>query len=156
MGSISALALSVPVLAVELSIRGRPVRHTGETPQWAGHDSKEQTMSQYLLSIYQPDGPTPPPAELERIGRELEALREEMRATGAWVFSGGLQAAQDATVVRDRRGEIVSTDGPFVEAKEHLGGFTILTAPDRDAAIAWARKLARVTTLPIEVRAFRK
>jgi hypothetical protein len=114
-------------------------------------------MSQYLLSVYQPgDGPPPPPAELERIGRELEALREEVRAAGAWVFSGGLQAPQDATVVRDRRGEIVSTDGPFVEAKEHLGGFTILTAPDRDAAIAWARKLARVTTLPIEVRAFRE
>jgi hypothetical protein len=113
-------------------------------------------MSQYLLSVYQPDGPPPPAPQLEQIGRELEALREEMVAAQAWVFSGGLLAPRDATVIRDRRGEIVSTDGPFLEAKEHLGGFTIITAPDRDAALEWAAKLTRATTLPIEVRAFRE
>lgn len=113
-------------------------------------------MSQYLLSVYQAEAPMPAPAELERIGRDLEELREEMKAAGAWVFSGGLHSPQGATVIRDRSGEIVSTDGPFLEAKEYLGGFTIIIAADRSAALEWAAKLAHVTTLPIEVRAFRE
>ncbi|HSZ13344.1 MAG TPA: YciI family protein [Solirubrobacteraceae bacterium] len=113
-------------------------------------------MSQYLLSVYQPDGPPPDAVTLERIGRDLQELNAEMQSAGAWVFSGGLLEPTDATVIRDRRGETVSTDGPFIEAKEHLGGFTIVEAPDRDAALGWGAKLARATTLPIEVRAFRE
>ncbi len=111
-------------------------------------------MKQYLLSVYQPDGPPPPPEVLERIGRDLDALNQEMKGAGAWVFSGGLHAPSTATVVRLKDGEVLVTDGPFAEGKEHIGGFTILKAPDLDAALAWAARLARATTLPIEVRPF--
>ncbi len=112
-------------------------------------------MTQYLLSVYQPDGPPPPPAELETIMKDVEALNEELRAAGAWVFACGLFPADTATVVRVARGETLTTDGPFAEGKEHLGGFTIIEAPDLDAALDWGRKLARATTLPIEVRPVR-
>ncbi len=111
-------------------------------------------MKQYLLSVYQPDGPPPPPEVLERINRDLDALNQELKAAGAWVFAGGLHPPSTATVVRDRDGQVVITDGPFAEGKEHIGGFTIVKAPDLDAALAWARRLTRATTLPIEVRPF--
>jgi hypothetical protein len=112
-------------------------------------------MPQYLLSVYQPDGPLPPPEDLERISRDLDTLNDELKAAGAWVFAGGLHPPATATVVRPADGGgLLVTDGPFAEAKEHLGGFTIVEAPDLDAALAWARKLARAATLPIEVRPF--
>jgi hypothetical protein len=111
-------------------------------------------MPQYLLSVYQPDGPIPPPETLGKIMADLDALNQEMRAAGAWVFSGGLHAPSTATVVRVQGGEVLTTDGPFAEGKEHIGGFTIIQAPDLDAALEWGRKLARATTLPIEVRPF--
>jgi hypothetical protein len=111
-------------------------------------------MKQYLLSVYQPDGPPPPAEELERIMRGLDDLNRELEAAGAWVFAGGLHPPATATVVRVAGGEVLVTDGPFAEAKEHIGGFTIIRAPDLDAALAWGRKLARITTLPIEVRPF--
>jgi hypothetical protein len=111
-------------------------------------------MTTYLLSIYQPDGPPPPPEQLEPIMKGVFALREEMKAAGAWVFSDGLHAPSTATVLRQQGGEIQMTDGPYVEGKEHLGGFTIITAPDLDAALEWGRKMARVIPLPIEVRPF--
>ena len=111
-------------------------------------------MKQYLLSVYQPDGPTPPPEVLERIGRDLDALNQELKAAGAWVFAGGLHPPSTATVVRVKDGEVLTTDGPFAEGKEHLGGVTIIEAPDLDAALDWGRRLARATTLPIEVRPF--
>jgi hypothetical protein len=109
-------------------------------------------VKQYLLSIYQPDGEPPPPEVLEPIMRDLDALNEEMRAEGAWVFGAGLHPASTATVLRTRGDDVLLTDGPFAEGKEHLGGFTIVRAPDLDAALVWGRKLARVLTLPIEVR----
>ncbi|MFL5956269.1 MAG: YciI family protein [Solirubrobacterales bacterium] len=111
-------------------------------------------MKRYLLSVYQPDGAPPPSVDLERIGRELAAINEEMRAEGAWVFAGGLTAADSATVVRACTDDLLITDGPFVEGKEHLGGLTILSAPDLDAALRWAGRIAGATDLPIEVRAF--
>jgi hypothetical protein len=111
-------------------------------------------MRQYLLSVIQPDGPAPEPEVLEEIGRRLDALNEEMRAAGAWVFAGGLHPPSTATVVRVTGGEVLVTDGPFAEGKEHVGGFTIVNAPDLDAALAWGGKLAKATTLPIEVRPF--
>ncbi len=111
-------------------------------------------MKQYLLSVYQPDGPPPPPEVLERINRDLDVLNQELKAAGAWVFAGGLHPPSTATVVRDRDGQVLITDGPFAEGKEHIGGFTIVKAPDLDAALAWARRLTRATTLPIEVRPF--
>ncbi len=109
-------------------------------------------MTQYLLSIYQPDGGPPPPEVLEPVLRDLHALNEELKAAGAWVFARGLHEPSTATVVRLQDRELVTTDGPYVEAKEHIGGFYIIDAPDLDAALGWARKVARATTLPIEVR----
>jgi hypothetical protein len=111
-------------------------------------------MPRYLLSVYQPDGPTPPPEVLERISRDLDALNAELEAAGAWVFAGGLHPPATATVVRVRGGEVLTTDGPFAEGREHVGGFTVITAPDLDAALDWGRKLAAATTLPVEVRPF--
>jgi hypothetical protein len=111
-------------------------------------------MKLYLLSLYQPGGGPPDPEVLEPIMRDLAALNDEMRAAGAWVFAGGLHEPSTATVVRPRDDEFVVTDGPFAEGKEFLGGFTIVRAPDLDAALEWGRKLARASTLPVEVRPF--
>jgi hypothetical protein len=111
-------------------------------------------MPQYLLSVYQPDGPVPPAEVMEEIMRDLDTLNRELEAAGAWVFAGGLHPPSTATVVRVKAGEVLTTDGPFAEGKEHLGGVTIIEAPDLDAALDWGRRLARATTLPIEVRPF--
>lgn len=107
---------------------------------------------QYLLSVYQPDGDPPPPDELAPIMAGLAEWRDELTAAGAWVFTVGLHPASTATVVRVSDGETLTTDGPFTEGKEHIGGFTIVRLPDLDAALAAAGKLASVTGLPIEVR----
>jgi hypothetical protein len=109
-------------------------------------------MKQYLLSIYQPDGDPPPSVDLEQIMREVNAVVEQMKAAGAWVFSDGLFPPSTATVVRLQDGEMLTTDGPYVEGKEHLGGLSIVNAPDLDAALEWGHKVARATTLPVEVR----
>jgi hypothetical protein len=109
-------------------------------------------MAQYLLSVYQPVGPPPAPEVLEPIMQDLEALNRDMKAAGVWVFAAGLHPTDTATVVRQHGTEVLVTDGPFAEAKEHLGGFTVIDAPDLDAALGWAGRLARATTLPIEVR----
>jgi hypothetical protein len=111
-------------------------------------------MKLYLLSIYQPDGPPPPPEVLEPVMREIEVMNRELKASNSWVFAGGLHSADTATVLRVRAGEVLMTDGPFVEGKEHLGGFTIIRVPDLDAALEWGRRLAQATTLPVEVRPF--
>ena len=111
-------------------------------------------MKQYLLSIYQPDGEPPPPEVLGPIMRDVGALVDEVKAAGAWVFNGGLHPPSTATVVRVRDGETLMTDGPYVEGKEHVGGFLVVRAPDLDAALEWGRRLARVLPLPIEVRPF--
>jgi hypothetical protein len=111
-------------------------------------------VKQYLLSVYQPEGPVPPPEVLERIMGNLDALNQELKAAGAWVFAGGLHPPSTATVVRLKDGKVLTTDGPFAEGKEHLGGFTIVKAPDLDAALEWGRRLARASTLPVEVRPF--
>lgn len=110
-------------------------------------------MTQYLLSVMQPDG-TIEPAALDVIMRDVEAVDQEMRTAGVWVFAGGLQGPESATVLRPQGADVLTVDGPYVEAKEHLGGFTIIDAPGLDEALAWGRKLARATTLPIEVRPF--
>jgi hypothetical protein len=112
-------------------------------------------MQQYLLSMYQPDGEPPPPEVLEPIMREVAAWREELKAAGSWVFTAGLHPASTATVLRYADGDVLTTDGPFTEGKEHVGGFTIVRAPDLDAALAWAAKITRITSLPVEVRPLR-
>ena len=116
-------------------------------------------MKQYLLSIYQPDGVVPPPELLAPVMRNMFALVQEAKDAGAWVFNGGLSPASTATVARIQKGDAIVTDGPYVESKEHVGGFLIIKAPDLDAAIEWARKMARALmlpdhtdSLPVEVR----
>jgi hypothetical protein len=109
-------------------------------------------MKQYRLSIYQPDGPVPAAGDLGKIMQDLEVLNREMKAAGAWVFTARLNPPSTATVVKAQAGELLITDGPFTEAKEHIGGFTIIRAHDLDAALEWGSKFARATTLPIEVR----
>jgi hypothetical protein len=111
-------------------------------------------MKQYLLSIYQPDGDLPATEVLEKITGEVQAVEEEMRAAGAWVFAGGLHVASTATVLNPRSDETPMTDGPYVEGKEHIGGLVIIKAEGLDEALAWGRKVARATTLPVEVRPF--
>ncbi|MFI0967500.1 YciI family protein [Streptomyces sp. NPDC021080] len=107
-------------------------------------------MAKYLLSIYQPEGKADPEA-MEKIKADLHQLNEELRESGSWVFTGGLHAPSTATVVRS---DGMLTDGPYVEGKEFVGGIWVITAPDLDAALAWGRKAAAATTLPIEVRPF--
>jgi len=109
-------------------------------------------MKQYLLSIYQPDGDPPPPEVLEPIMRDIEAVDAEMRSAGAWVFTGGLHPPDTATVLRADGGDVLVTDGPYPEGKEHIGGFWIIRAPDLDAALDWARKATAAFKLPVEVR----
>ncbi|MFC6017661.1 YciI family protein [Plantactinospora solaniradicis] len=110
-------------------------------------------MPQYLLSIYQPDGDPPPAEVLEPIMKNLAAVNQEMKSAGAWVFAGGLHPPSTATVVRARDGDTLITDGPYIEGREHLGGFTVIEAADLDSALVWGGKLAEaIGLLPIEVR----
>ena len=113
-------------------------------------------MTQYLLSVYHPEitEEAPPPESLPQIMADVDALNEELRAAGAWVFAGGLHPSSTATVVRLQDDEVLTTDGPFVEGKEHIGGFWVIQAPDLDAALAWGRKATRACRVPIEVRPF--
>jgi hypothetical protein len=111
-------------------------------------------MKRYLLTIWQPDGPPPEDLDLDRVMADVDALIEETKEAGAWVFNGGLHPPDTATVLREEGGETLVTDGPYLEGKEHVGGFLVIDAPDLDAALGWARKTARAIGLPIEVRPF--
>jgi hypothetical protein len=111
-------------------------------------------MKYYLLAMHQGGG-QPPPEVLDPIMRDLAAVREDMREAGVWVFGGGLHGPEASTVVRLRDGELLLTDGPYAEGKEHLGGFVVIKVPDLDAALGWARRQAEaVRLLPVEVRPF--
>jgi len=114
-------------------------------------------MTRYMLSVHSvaDDAREPMTAEeMQHSWQDIQKLEAEMQATGAWVFSGRLHEPETATVVRVAQGEILTTDGPFVEAREHLGGFYIINAEDLDAALALAAKVTRVIRTPIEVRPF--
>jgi len=113
-------------------------------------------MKKYLLSVYQPEAGTPPAEVLDKIMRDVDALNQELKASGTWVFAGGLHPSSTATVVRLQDGEMLVTDGPFVEGKEHVGGFWVIQSPDLDAALEWGRKATRACTVPIEVRPFQE
>ncbi len=116
-------------------------------------------MSQYLLSTYAVEGEVPgapaTPEEMQTFMERVIALEAEMDASGTFVYGGALHGPDAATVVRSSDGDVVMTDGPFAEAKEHIGGFYIINADDLDAALAWAGKAADATNHPIEVRPFR-
>jgi hypothetical protein len=114
-------------------------------------------MKQYLLSVHMVEGSEPPaPEAMEQAYRDVDALNASLQAEGAWVFAGGLHPATTATVVRVQDGEVLTTDGPFAEAKEHLGGFWVIKAPDLDAALAWAAKATVACQAPVEVRPFQE
>jgi len=96
-------------------------------------------MTQYLLSVHDTHGAPPPdPETMAGIFADVEAFNEELRDAGAWVFAGGLEAPDTATVVRIEGDAAVLTDGPFAVSKEHIGGFWIVEVADLDAALAWA------------------
>ena len=112
-------------------------------------------MTQYLLSVYMVEGEEPPSEEaMEAAYRDVDALNETLKTEGAWVFGGGLHPATTATVVKAKDGEILTTDGPFAEAKEQLGGFWVIEAADLDEALAWAAKATVACQAPVEVRPF--
>jgi hypothetical protein len=110
-------------------------------------------MTQYLLSVY-PYGLEAPPADdqMQQSYQNVSLFNEELKKAGAWVFAGGLEEPTTATVVRAQGGQVVTTDGPFAETKEHLGGFWIIEAPDLDAALDWAGKGTVACGAPVEVR----
>lgn len=112
-------------------------------------------MQQYVLNVWEPVGPPPPPELLEPIMQAVEAVDREMREAGVWVFAGGLHEPGSSTVLRPEGDEVLVVDGPYAEGKEHLGGFSIIQAPDLDAALLWGKRLAAAAGLPIEVRPFR-
>jgi hypothetical protein len=110
-------------------------------------------MPQYLLNIIQPVGEVPPPEVLEPVMRELATLNAEMRAAGVWVFAAALHQPEASTVVRADGDGLLTTDGPYAEGKEFIGGFDVIQAENLDDALAWAGKLARILGgLPVEVR----
>jgi hypothetical protein len=112
-------------------------------------------MTQYMLSVWYPaDATAPHPDELGRITRDVEAVHQQLRDAGSWVFGGGLHDPSTATVVEARGGRAVTTDGPFAETKEVLGGFSVVDVADLDVALAWAERMSEATTCPIEVRPF--
>ncbi len=114
-------------------------------------------MKQYLLSVHMVDGEEAPSAEeMAQAYADVDTFNEEVRRQGAWVFAGGLQPADIATVVKVTDGEVLTTDGPFAETKEHLGGFWVIEAEDLDAALAWAAKGAAACKSPVEVRPFQE
>jgi hypothetical protein len=116
-------------------------------------------MSQYLLATYAVEGEVPgapmTPEDMATFMEKVIALEAEMDASDTFVFGGALHGPDAATVVHSSEGDPVMTDGPFVESKEHIGGFYIINADDLDEALAWAGKTADATGHPIEVRPFR-
>jgi hypothetical protein len=112
-------------------------------------------MKQYLLSVCMVEGqPEPSPADVKKMYADVEEINAKMQAEGAWVFAGGLYPPDTATVVRMQDGELLTTDGPFAETKEQLGGFWVIQAADLDAALAWAAGATKACGAPIEVRPF--
>jgi hypothetical protein len=112
-------------------------------------------MAQYLLSVHMVEGePAPAPDEMQQMFEQVGKFNTDLQESGAWVFAGGLLPADIATVVRVKDGETITTDGPFAEAKEHLGGFWVVDVPDLDAALALAAKGSAACRGPVEVRPF--
>ncbi len=113
-------------------------------------------MKTYLVSLFSPAGPPPADLDLTRVMADLELVNADIRAAGGWVFAGGLADQASATVIRkgDPVADAVLTDGPFIEAKEHLGGISIVRSDDYDAVLGWAGRIAAATGLPVEVRPF--
>lgn len=115
-------------------------------------------MPQYMLSVHSVEGEVreqPTEEQMKQFMGRVEALEDEMKAAGAFLFTGAMHGPDTATVVRVNDGQVLTTDGPFAEAKEHLGGFYIIEAKDLDEALGWASKTTDCVGRPIEVRPFR-
>ena len=111
-------------------------------------------MTQYLVAIHHPDD-YDPSKETKEMERDIDVLNEEMVAAGVRVFVGGLQSARKAKSLRARpKNEVLVTDGPYLETKEHIGGLWILEAANQDEAVTWGRKATVACGVPVEVRAF--
>jgi len=106
--------------------------------------------------VYHPEDDMPAPQIAEKISRDVQALNADLQSAGAWVFAGGLFPSSTATVLQVRGGDILVTDGPFAEGKEHIGGFWVIRAADLDAALEWGEKATRACTVPVEVRPLRE
>lgn len=111
-------------------------------------------MTRYMISLIQPVGAIPPQDVLDTVMADLDVVNKEIRATGEWVFTGGLHQPDASTVVRLDGAEVLTTDGPYAESREFVGGLWIVDSPDLDAALGWAARITAVTTLPTEVRPF--
>jgi hypothetical protein len=113
--------------------------------------------NQYLLSVWHRDGePLPQGPAMEKVFRDVDAFNKKLQDKKVWVFAGGLHPIGATTTVRVKDGEAMLTDGPFSEAKEHIGGFWIIKAPDLDAALKWAKEAAVACAAPVEVRPFQE
>ena len=112
-------------------------------------------MKQYLLAVHMVEGePAPPDEQIQRAYKAVDAFNRELQESGTWVFAGGLLPPDTATVVRAQGGKVVTTDGPFAETKEQLGGFWVIQAPDLDAALEIAARGSEACGAPVEVRPF--
>ncbi|MCW3041958.1 MAG: hypothetical protein JWL57_116 [Actinobacteria bacterium] len=112
-------------------------------------------MKQYMLTVHDVEGsPVPAPEVLQKMYADVEAVNAELQSAGVWVFAGGLHPPTTATVVKVQDGDVLTTDGPFAEGKEHVGGFWVIKVPDLDAALAWAAKATVACAAPVEVRPF--
>jgi hypothetical protein len=114
-------------------------------------------MSKYLLSVHMVEGEAPQAMteeEMQQSMQQIGTLEKEMESSGAWVSSARLHGPESASVVRVSRGKVTTTDGPFTETKEQLGGFYIIEAADLDEALSWASKVTQVINTPVEVRPF--
>ena len=110
-------------------------------------------MAQYLVAIHHPDNYDPAVAEDEAMSRDIDVLNEEMIAAGVRFFAGGLRPASSARSLRAQPdGKVLVTDGPYLETKEHIGGFWVLEAADLEEALAWGRKAVIACRAPVEVR----
>lgn len=114
-------------------------------------------MTQYMLSVHH-DGTENfealTPEEIQPIFEAVDRFNNEIQAAGQWVFGGGLEARESATVVDNTQGKALVTDGPFSEAKEYLGGFWVIEAADLDEALALAQRASAACAGPVEVRPF--
>jgi hypothetical protein len=115
---------------------------------------KETDMKQYLLAVHLTGEPAPSEEEMQQAYGAVDAFNAELKSAGAWVFAGGLHPPSTATVVRSQGGKVITTDGPFSETKEQLGGFWVIRAPDLDRALDWAARGAEACGNPVEVRPF--
>ncbi len=115
-------------------------------------------MMQYLLTVHgsESDMAAVPAETMQVMYAQVDKFNTEVQEAGAWVFAGGLQPASTATVVRTTDGKVATTDGPYLETKEHIGGFWIIKADDLDAALAWAEKASAACQGPVEVRPFQE